>query len=62
MAVLIEVLGNNKLRENNGRYDLYNPEVERRNQIVDTPNITTPNDIQADAPSAPSNNEETASC
>ena len=49
-----------KLRENNGRYDLYNPEVERRNQIVDTPNITTPNDIQADAPSAPSNNEETA--
>ena len=51
---------NYKLRENNGRYDLYNPEVERRNQIVDTPNITTPNDIQADAPSAPSNNEETA--
>ncbi|HHE9473714.1 TPA: S6 family peptidase [Haemophilus influenzae 10810] len=49
-----------KLRENNGRYDLYNPEVERRNQIVDTPNITTPNDIQADAPSVSSNNEETA--
>ncbi|HHF3648618.1 TPA: S6 family peptidase [Haemophilus influenzae] len=49
-----------KLRENNGRYDLYNPEVERRNQIVDTPNITTPNDIQADAPSVSSNNEEIA--
>lgn len=49
-----------KLRENNGRYDLYNPEVERRNQIVDTPNITTPNDIQADAPSVSSKNEETA--
>ncbi|HHE9385390.1 S6 family peptidase [Haemophilus influenzae] len=49
-----------KLRENNGRYDLYNPEVERRNQIVDTPNITTPNDIQADAPSAPSHSEEIA--
>ena len=49
-----------KLRENNGRYDLYNPEVERRNQIVDTTNITTPNNIQADAPSVPSNNEEIA--
>ena len=49
-----------KLRNVNGRYDLYNPEVERRNQIVDTPNITTPNDIQADAPSVSSKNEETA--
>lgn len=49
-----------KLRENNGRYDLYNPEVERRNQIVDTPNITTPNNMQADVPSVSSKNEETA--
>ncbi|HHF6547344.1 TPA: S6 family peptidase [Haemophilus influenzae] len=49
-----------KLRENNGRYDLYNPEVEKRNQTVDTTNITTPNNIQADAPSVPSNNEEIA--
>lgn len=49
-----------KLRENNGRYDLYNPEVERRNQIVDTTNITVPNDMQADAPSVPSHSEEIA--
>ena len=49
-----------KLRENNGRYDLYNPEVERRNLTVDTTNITTPNNIQADVPSVPSKNEEIA--
>ena len=49
-----------KLRNVNGRYDLYNPEVEKRNQTVDTTNITTPNDIQADAPSAPSHSEEIA--
>ena len=49
-----------KLRNVNGRYDLYNPEVEKRNQTVDTTNITTPNNIQADAPSVPSNTEETA--
>ncbi|HHF4078587.1 TPA: S6 family peptidase [Haemophilus influenzae] len=48
------------LKETDGRYDLYNPEVEKRNQTVDTPNITTPNNIQADAPSVPSNNEEIA--
>lgn len=48
------------LKETDGRYDLYNPEVEKRNQTVDTTNITTPNDIQADVPSVPSNNEEIA--
>ncbi|MCK8894038.1 autotransporter domain-containing protein [Haemophilus influenzae] len=48
------------LKESSGRYYLHNPEVEKRNQTVDTTNITTPNDIQADAPSAQSNNEETA--
>lgn len=48
------------LKETDGRYDLYNPEVEKRNQTVDTTNITTPNNIQADAPSVPSNNEEIA--
>ncbi|WP_112082702.1 S6 family peptidase [Haemophilus influenzae] len=48
------------LKETNGRYDLYNPEVEKRNQTVDTTNITTPNNIQADAPSAPSHSEEIA--
>lgn len=48
------------LKNTNGRYDLYNPEVEKRNQTVDTTNITTPNNIQADAPSVPSNNEEIA--
>ena len=48
------------LKENSGRYYLYNPEVEKRNQTVDTTNITTPNDIQADVPSVPSNNEEIA--
>ncbi|HHF3760156.1 TPA: S6 family peptidase [Haemophilus influenzae] len=48
------------LKETNGRYDLYNPEVEKRNQTVDTTNITTPNNIQADVPSVQSNNEETA--
>lgn len=49
-----------KLRNVNGRYDLYNPEVEKRNQTVDTPSITTPNNIQADVPSVPSKNEEIA--
>lgn len=49
-----------KLRNVNGRYDLYNPEVEKRNQTVDTPSIAMPNNIQADAPSVPSNNEEIA--
>ncbi|HHF5732125.1 TPA: S6 family peptidase [Haemophilus influenzae] len=48
------------LKETNGRYDLYNPEVERRNLTVDTTNITAPNDIQADAPGVSSNNEEIA--
>lgn len=48
------------LKENSGRYYLYNPEVEKRNQTVDMTNITTPNDIQADVPSVPSNNEEIA--
>lgn len=48
-----------KLRENNGRYDLYNPEIERRNLTVDTTNITAPNNMQADAPSVSSKNEET---
>ena len=48
------------LKNTNGRYDLYNPEVERRNQTVDTPSITIPNDMQADAPSAPSHSEEIA--
>lgn len=49
-----------KLRNVNGRYDLYNPEVEKRNQTVDTTNITAPNNMQADAPSVSSKNEETA--
>lgn len=49
-----------KLRNVNGRYDLYNPEVERRNLTVDTTNITAPNDMQADAPSVSSKNEEIA--
>lgn len=48
------------LKETDGRYDLYNPEVEKRNQTVDTTNITTPNNIQADVPSVPSKNEEIA--
>ncbi|WP_196252168.1 S6 family peptidase [Haemophilus influenzae] len=48
------------LKETDGRYDLYNPEVEKRNQTVDTPSITTPNNIQADVPSVPSKNEEIA--
>ena len=48
------------LKNTNGRYDLYNPEVEKRNQTVDTTNITTPNNIQADVPSVPSKNEEIA--
>lgn len=48
------------LKESSGRYYLHNPEAEKRNQIVDTTNITTPNNIQADAPSVSSNNEETA--
>lgn len=48
------------LKNTNGRYDLYNPEVERRNLTVDTTNITTPNNIQADVPSVPRKNEETA--
>ena len=49
-----------KLRNVNGRYDLYNPEVEKRNQTVGTPSIAMPNNIQADVPSVPSNNEEIA--
>lgn len=48
------------LKNTNGRYDLYNPEVEKRNQTVDTTNITAPNNMQADAPSVSSKNEETA--
>ncbi|HHF6587028.1 TPA: S6 family peptidase [Haemophilus influenzae] len=48
------------LKESSGRYYLHNPEVEKRNQTVDTTNITTPNDIQADVPSVSSNNEEIA--
>lgn len=48
------------LKNTNGRYDLYNPEVERRDLTVDTTNITAPNDMQADAPSAPSHSEEIA--
>ncbi|WP_283232132.1 S6 family peptidase, partial [Haemophilus influenzae] len=49
------------LKETDGRYDLYNPEVEKRNlTTVDTPSIATPNNMQADAPSVPSNNEEIA--
>lgn len=48
------------LKDTNGRYDLYNPEVEKRNQTVGTPSIAMPNNIQADAPSVPSNNEEIA--
>ncbi|MCK9109920.1 autotransporter domain-containing protein [Haemophilus influenzae] len=47
------------LKEDSGRYYLHNPKVEKRNLTVDTPSITTPN-IQADAPSVPSNHEETA--
>ncbi len=48
------------LKESSGRYYLHNPEAEKRNQTVDTTNITTPNNIQADVPSVPSNNEEIA--
>ncbi|MEX4525204.1 autotransporter domain-containing protein [Haemophilus influenzae] len=48
------------LKESSGRYYLHNPEAEKRNQIVDTTNITAPNDMQADAPSVSSKNEETA--
>ena len=49
-----------ELRNVNGRYDLYNPEVERRNlTTIDTPSIATPN-IQADAPNVPSHSEEIA--
>ncbi|HHF5554343.1 TPA: S6 family peptidase [Haemophilus influenzae] len=48
------------LKNTNGRYDLYNPEVEKRNQTVDTTNITAPNNMQADAPSVSSKNEEIA--
>ncbi len=48
------------LKEDSGRYYLHNPEAEKRNQTVDTPSIAMPNDIQADAPSVSSNNEETA--
>ncbi|HHF1599507.1 TPA: S6 family peptidase [Haemophilus influenzae] len=47
------------LKESSGRYYLHNPEAEKRNQIVDTTNITAPNDMQADAPSVSSKNEET---
>lgn len=57
----VDLGGRRIIKKNvNGRYDLYNPEVEKRNQTVDTTNITTPNDIQADAPSVSSKNEETA--
>ncbi|EDK14452.1 isopropylmalate isomerase large subunit [Haemophilus influenzae 22.4-21] len=48
------------LKESSGRYYLHNPEAEKRNQIVDTTNITAPNNMQADAPSAPSHSEEIA--
>lgn len=49
-----------ELRNVNGRYDLYNPEVERRNlTTVDTPSVATPN-IQADSPNVPSHSEEIA--
>lgn len=48
------------LKESSGRYYLHNPEAEKRNQTVDTTNITTPNNIQADVPSVSSNNEEIA--
>lgn len=48
------------LKESSGRYYLHNPEAEKRNQIVNTTNITAPNDMQADAPSAPSHSEEIA--
>ena len=48
------------LKESSGRYYLHNPEAEKRNQIVDTTNITAPNNMQADAPSVSSKNEETA--
>lgn len=48
------------LKESSGRYYLHNPEAEKRNLTVDTPSITTANNIQADAPSVPSNHEETA--
>ncbi|PRM15855.1 Immunoglobulin A1 protease autotransporter precursor [Haemophilus influenzae] len=48
------------LKESGGRYYLHNPEAEKRNLTVDTPSITTANNIQADAPSVPSNHEETA--
>ncbi|HHF4163392.1 TPA: S6 family peptidase [Haemophilus influenzae] len=48
------------LKETDGRYDLYNPKVERRNQIVDTPSITMPNNMQADAPSVSNYSEEIA--
>ncbi|HHF3829549.1 S6 family peptidase [Haemophilus influenzae] len=47
------------LKESSGRYYLHNPEAEKRNQIVDTTNITAPNNMQADAPSVSSKNEET---
>ena len=48
------------LKENSGRYYLHNPEVERRNQTVDTPSIATANNMQADVPSVSNNHEETA--
>lgn len=48
-----------ELRNVNGRYDLYNPEAEKRNLTVDTPSVATPN-IQADAPNVPSHSEEIA--
>ncbi|WP_105906237.1 S6 family peptidase [Haemophilus influenzae] len=47
------------LKESGGRYYLHNPEAEKRNLTVDTPNITKPN-IQADAPNVPSHSEEIA--
>ncbi|MEX4602908.1 autotransporter domain-containing protein [Haemophilus influenzae] len=49
-----------ELRNVNGRYDLYNPEAEKRNLTVDTPSVATPNNTQADAPNVPSHSEEIA--
>lgn len=48
------------LKQDSGRYYLHNPKVEKRNLTVNTPNIATANNIQADAPSVPSNNEKIA--
>ena len=48
------------LKESGGRYYLHNPKVEKRNLTVDTPNIATANNTQANVPSVSSNNEEIA--